>query len=367
VEAEPPTYFWSPVRPTSAGLGATSSVGDTDRCASCRMSLPDDAQPSTPLRTKEDVHVCGVVRAANEDHVRGFAPGSLNGSVAAHREDSCHNHQLVYRSSPSPVDAESFASLRRATVRTLSGEQLPRGQTSGPLWFGDPVSGYTVAYVFRLADLHARGRQRYYALLALAGHDTTRAFVACTLIWDLFEQISSRIIRSAEAVAAKSIAVDESPPTHGQITPVSSFLTGRTTDPDGFPRRGMATWRANGIAELVDNDAFFCELHMLFVSMLQELGRSMGGMRVRPARAAVAVGETLVTAAAVEETEEETEHTVSSSPRNGVANGPNGHATTKFSVPPATFDLADSSNEHSPYSPSICSPGLIDTRQQVVV
>lgn len=57
--------------------------------------------------------------------------------------------------------------------------------------------------------------------------------------------------------------------------PVSSFLTGRTTDPDGYPRQyGAARMRARGLTEMVGDDKFFAELHLDFVGMLREL---MGG------------------------------------------------------------------------------------------
>jgi hypothetical protein len=258
------------------------------------MSLPDDSQieptandrrtkkekESRPLRTREDVHVCASSESDSEDedpHYK-FRPRSIPAMCA---DLSCHNHKLDYISSSSPSDSDTFSSLRRATIRTLSGEQLPRGQTSGPLWFGDPIAGYTIAYVFRLADMHARGRQRYYALLALAGTDTQRAFESCSMIWALFEQIAIHIVRTAEEVASRS-AVEDSPPEISHVAPVSSFLTGRAMDPGGYARRGVASVRANGIAELVDNENFFCELHVMFVGMLQELGRLLGGMRVRP-------------------------------------------------------------------------------------
>jgi hypothetical protein len=193
---------------------------------------------------------------------------------------SCHNHNLEYVSGASPAEAEIFSSLRRATLRTLSCEQLPRGTTSGPLLFGDDVAGYTLAWRFQLGDLHARGRQRYYALLALAGHDLQRALEATTLVWTFFEQIATKIVQTAEEVAAKT-PDDDSPPERGNITPISSFLTVRSTDPDRYSRRGTITQRANGMAALLDNENFFCELHMLFVRILQDLGRSLGGMRVR--------------------------------------------------------------------------------------
>ena len=268
-------------------------MGDGDKCASCSISLPDQVfecqsdkvarglKDRTPLRTREEVHACTNQYAQlDEDDIPLPSQLPQDSFDSSGSGSSCHTHNLEYVSSSSPVESESYSSLRRATIRTLSGEQLPRGQTSGPLWFGDPIAGYTIAYVFRLADSHARGRQRYYALLALAGFETQRAFEACTVIWSFFEQIAMNIVEAAEDVAARSI-IDDSPPERGHVTPVSSFLTGRTMDPDGYPRRGAANVRANGIAELVDNDRFFCELHMMFVGILQDLGRALGGLKIK--------------------------------------------------------------------------------------
>ena len=62
-----------------------------------------------------------------------------------------------------------------------------------------------------------------------------------------------------------------------------SFLTQRTTDPDGFPRaNGGAGMRARGLAEMVGNELFFAELHRNFVTLLQNLGRQFGGVIVEP-------------------------------------------------------------------------------------
>ena len=259
------------------------------------MSLPDQAvdshaatvskgfKDSTPLRTREEVHACPshYFRVEEDDvHLHSCSQDRLD----SRSESSCHTHSLEYVSNSSPAESETYSNLRRATIRALSGEQLPRGQMSGPLFIGDPVAGFTIAYIFRLADLHARGRQRYYALLALAGPETKRAFEACTLIWSNFEQIAMNIVEAAEDVAARS-STDDSPPKISQITPISSFLTGRAVDQDGYLRRGTANVRANGIAELIDNEMFFCELHMMFVGILQDLGRLLGGMRVENASA----------------------------------------------------------------------------------
>jgi hypothetical protein len=61
------------------------------------------------------------------------------------------------------------------------------------------------------------------------------------------------------------------------ITPVTSFLSGRSHDPDGFLRRGNET-RAKGLAELVGREDFFVELHAVFVRLLGQLGLMLGGL-----------------------------------------------------------------------------------------
>ena len=292
-----PTYLFSPKDQRSNTNGPHFSIGGhaDDGCASCRVSLPEylssgtrksvkrsttGADTSPPLRTTEVIHACVNEYSELQDDSLNMPPTPESFCSAA-SITSCHTHSLEYVSNSSPAESDSFSSLRRATIRTLSGEQLPRGQTAGPLCFGDPSVGYTIAYVFRLADPHARGRQRYYALLALAGSDCRRAFEACTIIWSFFEQLARNIIETADQVALRTSLTEDSPPQTGHITPISSFLTGRTMDPDGYPRRGTANVRASGIAELVDNENFFCELHMIFVCMLQDLGRLLGGIRVK--------------------------------------------------------------------------------------
>jgi hypothetical protein len=61
------------------------------------------------------------------------------------------------------------------------------------------------------------------------------------------------------------------------ITPVTSFLSGRSHNPDGFLRRATET-RAKGLAELVGRENFFVELHAVFVRLLGQLGRMLGGL-----------------------------------------------------------------------------------------
>jgi len=366
------THFSSHKAPRTLNGRGAIAVGDGDTCASCRMSLPDDAPIDSqghapqsalgrterpPLRTKEEVHICTNQHAEFDDgdiHLHSPSPESYHSTDS----ESCHTHSLEYVSNSNPAESETFSSLRRATIRTLSIEQLPRGQTSGPLWFGDPVAGYTIAYVFRLADLHARGRQRYYALLALAGSDTQRAFEACTLIWGFFEQIAMNIVQTAEDVAANSFE-DESPPQQGHITPVSAFLTRRSMDPDGHPRGGMANVRANGIADLVNNQDFFCELHMMFVGILQDLGKLLGGMRVKPVEADFSGGNA----------QEETKVTAKANGSNEREGGRGNQADLSPSVAVRAEIMSSDDVQHhlTQRLTPLCSPGLTAQRHQVAV
>ena len=177
----------------------------------------------------------------------------------------------------------TYSSLRRASIRTLSCEQLPRGLTAGKLCFGDSTAGYTIAYKFRLTDPHARGRHRHYALLALAGNDQERAIKAAPIIWRAFERIATSIIASTERVMHQGKSSSRNGGQKAKAAPISSFLTQRTTDPDGFPRaNGGAGMRARGLAEMVGNELFFAELHRSFVNLLQSLGRQFGGVIVEP-------------------------------------------------------------------------------------
>ena len=257
-------------------------TGDGDRCESCSIKSPPQTRKrredgvsltkevTVPFRTKEEIHICTENMDSDDEEVQ--------------HTSRCHTHNVEYVSSSSPLEPETFGALRKATVRTLSGEQLPRGQRLGPVCFGDSTEGYTIAYYFRLADFHARGKERYYALIALVGMEQKRAWESCTLIWDMFEHIALRIIGMASEALQKNKPKTMADRTDKEnvTLPVSSFLTQRALDPDGVSRRGAESVRANNITELVDNVNFFCELHMMFVQMLQELGKLFGGIRIHP-------------------------------------------------------------------------------------
>lgn len=297
-----------------------------DTCASCSISLPEDVSKKLPtsvsgqsdgesgrgaknnspvLRSREVVYSCGGgsnrhsdICAEDESHEHDAQHASLPDSVqsvsvtSSSSDSSCHTHILTYLSLHGPPNPNDYALLRQSSIRTLSCELLPRGLSSGPLCFGDSVAGYTVAYVFRLPDPMARGKRRSYALIALAGKDAGRAFRASPIIWRIFQRIAAGIVTAAEKHQEEEKMREEqafrssnASLTTGRhdYTPISSFLTGRTLDANGNPRRAGQI-RARNLAEIVGNEYIFAELHAQFVTLLQQLGNMFGGVPISDER-----------------------------------------------------------------------------------
>ena len=270
-------------------------------CESCTISLPEEiasklppGAPGSPkadgsgrngspiLRFRESLQIYRDQLNDSDSEEDHEGPIRLNqqSSPESFASDTSasfyHKHNLSYISTSSPTDPNTYSIIRRAAIRTLSGEQLPRGQTAGELFFGTPLDGWTIAYKFRLSDPYARGGYRKYALIALASSET-RAYQVMTFIWEHFRRIAGNIIARTTRKAKESEGdKDENEDVKKEHRiPVSSFLTGRTTDPDGYPRQyGAARMRARGLTEMVGDDKFFAELHLEFVAMLRE---SMGG------------------------------------------------------------------------------------------
>ena len=263
-------------------------------CESCTIYIPEDTSkrlpagaPGSPkanglgkngspiLRSREALQVYGSPQDDSDvDEEPPFHHQSLPESFASDTSaSSYHKHTLTYISTSSPVDPTIYSVVRNATVRTLSCELLPRGVTAGELSFGDPVNGYTIAYKFRLPDPHARGGYRQYALLALASNER-RTCQATTLIWTRFQHIATDMMaRTEQAIeAARGTAESNEDNANSGLMPVSSFLTARMTDPDGFPRQnGGVRPKARSLTEMVGNEKFFAELHLHFIALLRDL------------------------------------------------------------------------------------------------
>ncbi|TDZ38691.1 hypothetical protein CTRI78_v010785 [Colletotrichum trifolii] len=246
-------------------------------------------------------------------HRRPNGSTTTRSSMSSGRQSS-HTHYLDYTSTHEPLIPTSFSVVRSSCLRTLSLETLPRAPANptpsaspqsntmpafvtthsagsaasgGPIFFGDPVNGYTTAYIFRIPDMHARGHKRVYAFLALSTHKERLAMKTFGFMAAAFRDLAEWIQQLAEAEAEK--AAEASPvggPHHHAPYPtlhiheregpdrgVSSFLTGG----GGFTRRmgggpGGVSLKARGLAELVGMPDFFIELHAKFVKLMLELG-----------------------------------------------------------------------------------------------
>lgn len=248
---------------------------------------------------EDEVHDPNSQHASLPDSVQSISVTSSSS------DSSCHPHILTYLSLHGPPNPADYTLLRQSSIRTLSCELLPRGLSSGPLCFGDPVAGYTIAYVFRLPDPMARGKRRSYALIALAGKDAGRAFRASPIIWRVFQRIAASIVSAAEKRQEDEKLREEqsfrssttlTSPGGGRpdYTPISSFLTGRALDGNGNPRRAGQI-RARNLAEIVGNEYIFAELHAQFVTLLQQLGNMFGGIPLSDERSTQAVGSSVET------------------------------------------------------------------------
>lgn len=93
-------------------------------------------------------------------------------------------------------------------------------------------------------------------------------------IWRAFRRIAAGIIARTESVILQGKVEENVRGGRKPLMPGSSFLTGRTLDPDGYPRRnGGSNMRARGLAEMVGDELIFAHIHGEFTYLLQNLGR----------------------------------------------------------------------------------------------
>ncbi|KAI2616735.1 vesicle coat protein [Hypoxylon sp. NC1633] len=311
-------------------------------------------QSSYPSDAEEDI--LPRDRAHRPTSRRRPTTSTSQSSVSSRSSVAQHTHYLDYTSTHEPVISDTYSMVRTSCLRTLSFETLPRrpetSQTSpslsspfpnipppfpsvpihhgpgyitappnpqsvangGPIFFGDPLGGYTTAYIFRIPDMHARGRKRVYAFLALSTHRERLAMKTFSFISAAFRDLANWIQELADAeaererereeasspIAALNAAYGHStfgdgPRDSGiglglgsaygmdrdrdrdRINDTSSFLTGGGRG--GFVQRMGGTMgpggfapKSRGLAEVVGLPDFFIELHTRFVQLLLELG-----------------------------------------------------------------------------------------------
>lgn len=285
--------------------------GDDSGCVSCSISLPESTisllpawAPGSPKKNGSGRNGSPVMRSIEKVYVHWSQPpaGVEDAVDVTYRYSSphssftsdectayCHPHELIFRTTSSPINATTYSILRRATIRTLSCEQLPRGLSCGALSFADPVDGHTIAWKFRVPDPYARGCQRHYALIALCGQDPIRSHKAAGAIWRAFRQVAASIItRTENVLQGRATTAENSNASRGArktpMMPVSSFLTGRTLDPDGYPtrRNGGFSMRARGLAEMVGDEFVFAHIHKEFAHLLQDIDSLLNGVTLNP-------------------------------------------------------------------------------------
>ncbi|TGJ87508.1 hypothetical protein E0Z10_g1276 [Xylaria hypoxylon] len=315
-------------------------------CSNPQSSSTSDAEDDTSPQNS-------VSRTSSQ---RRPATSASQSSATSRSSMPHHTHYLDYTSTHEPTVPTTYTIVRASCLRTLSFETLPRrpeasqstpslapcvspsfpsamnvgpgyitapptlqsAASGGPIFFGDPSAGYTTAYIFRIPDMHARGRKRVYAFLALSTHRERLAMKAFSFISAAFRDLAAWIQELAEveaererereeegsAVAALNAAYRNSRfPTRGphdsgiglggglgsgsidnpkdRDRDITSFLTGGgrggymqrmggSMGPSGF------TPKARGLAEVVGLPDFFIELHTRFVKLLLELGIVLG-------------------------------------------------------------------------------------------
>lgn len=260
---------------------------ETKYCVSCSIFAPQDLAQSLPagcpgsligaaggrngspiLRSEEPLTVWDDETQSDSDNEedtsitdRKYHPPS--GSYSSRASSSFHTHTLNYISTSNPINPNIYSLFRKLVLRTLTGEELPRGLTSGKMAFDDTAERTTIAYKFRLSDPFARGGYRFYAFIALANSDNWAAFQAAPRIWDRFQVIADWLAGKVE----ENNAINQ-PPTSAMSSdrgdtldylPVPSFLTGRDRP------------RARGLTEMTGDEKIFAALHLEFVSLRKEL------------------------------------------------------------------------------------------------
>ncbi|PQE32357.1 Folliculin protein [Rutstroemia sp. NJR-2017a WRK4] len=275
-----------------------------------RVALQQD-EPSPPKSPPSDSDESEPTLRTSPQLQRPAEPNrtATSSSYTSFQSTIAHNHFIDYTSTHEPLHPTSFSIIRQSCLRTLSCETLPPSSNStsnstptspflssfpshitsstttsigGPIFFGDPLAGYTTAYIFRIPDPTARGRRRVYALIALSTHKERLAMRTFSFLDAAFRDLAEWIQRLADDELQRSESALQSPrpgdeknsgfPYGGasnQGTPTSSFLRGGSRGADG--RMMGASLKGRGLAELVGLPDFFMELHVRFVRLLAEI------------------------------------------------------------------------------------------------
>ncbi|KAF7876829.1 hypothetical protein EAF04_001912 [Stromatinia cepivora] len=308
----------TPTSPKPAGGGKLDN-GPILRTRKPFERIAGQSTPPKSASSDSDDSECAIQKEEREDlhQARRSSVKRSDTSPPTYttREFLSHNHFIDYTSTHEPLQPTSFSIIRQSCLRTLSCETLPPSSnptpnstpsspfissfsshltsstttsSGGPIFFGDPMAGYTTAYIFRIPDPSARGRRRVYALIALSTQKERMAMRTFSFLDAAFRELADWIARLADEELARSESALQSPRLGDErsgngnsngafggggttTTPTSSFLRGGNRGPDG--RMAGASLKGRGLAELVGLPDFFIELHSRFVRLLAEIER----------------------------------------------------------------------------------------------
>eukprot|EP01087_Luapelamoeba_hula_P018430 TRINITY_DN5935_c0_g1_i1.p1 TRINITY_DN5935_c0_g1~~TRINITY_DN5935_c0_g1_i1.p1 ORF type:complete len:907 (+),score=157.49 TRINITY_DN5935_c0_g1_i1:295-3015(+) len=157
----------SPLRIASQPVGPTYFERLPGLTTETTKSLPTSPTRLTTLRLDPSSPFAsspiGAIGGGGGQSTAGCSACNIvaqdNGFLSLDESNSGESTFFITTRYPSSL----YSRIRTACVRSLSCEFYPGRE--GAFLFGDPENGYTLAYVFKLADLQARGGYRWYGLL----------------------------------------------------------------------------------------------------------------------------------------------------------------------------------------------------------
>lgn len=222
-----PTETQAPATPlhpaTPANTVASAPKGS---CASCSLSLP-------PELTIPGVAPCIKTKSGD----------------------------VTYISVRHPSSQDRYKATRSACIRALSCESVPGRM--GPVFFGDPSIGYTIAYIFRLQNpssstSNTHDARRQYALMCTTTEEQ-ELLQSWTFITERFRILAQKITEAGKDVSAQRLTSPERKRHSGESV---------SMDRDRSFLRPKGRAAEKGLAELIGMDDIFVQLHAAFAWML---------------------------------------------------------------------------------------------------
>lgn len=166
--------------------------------------------------------------------------------------------KTTYISVRHPSSQDRYKAIRSACIRALSCELVP-GRT-GPVFFGDPSIGYTIAHIFRLTDpsssnVNTHDSRRQYALMCTSA-DEQELLQSWTFVTERFRVLVQKITEGGKLVS------------EGNSAQVNQRYTPESLNSDRSFLRPKGRAAEKGLAELTGMDDIFVQLHAAFSWML---------------------------------------------------------------------------------------------------